>query len=284
MDAQILTDIGLNPNQAKAYLALARFGSLTPPLLATEISVTRTNAYELLGQLEALGLCGKDGSGKRLHYHPTHPSALESLIKSRREAVFAQEGRLQALMPQLLSYFYTYSDQPGVRFFQGREGIIEVYKDILRTKQKVYLMRTKAETDFLGQKFMDEYITQRIKIGIEVEAITPLPEDEFRDPESDKAMLYDRTRIPLEHYTAPVEIDVYGDKVAFISFGEEAVATVIQSPQLSLAMKQVFAIMRHGAPALARGANNALSSHAPGEQMAPWDQIGYQMPLWRDCS
>src|SRR5688572_27750472 len=56
VNEEILTHLGLNPTQAKAYLAIVRHGSLTPPELAKNIGETRTNAYSVLDQLVELGL------------------------------------------------------------------------------------------------------------------------------------------------------------------------------------------------------------------------------------
>lgn len=244
-----MQEIGLNDSQAKAYLALVRAGSLTPPVLSQRIGVTRTNAYELLDQLNTLGLAQKSETGKKLTYSPAHPNALQSLVQQRREAVFEQEGRINAMMPKLLSFFYAHSDQPGVRFFQGRDGIVEVYKDILRTRQTVYLVRASEEKNVLGREFLAEYIKQRIKSNIRVVALTPLRPTANRDPKVDEEWLFDRTWFAPEAYTAEVEVDIYGDKVALISYGDEVMATIIQSPQIATAMKQLFVFMQHGAAA-----------------------------------
>lgn len=56
-------------------------------------------------------------------------------------------------------------------------------------------------------------------------------------------MLFHRTVLQRDNYTAPVEIDVYGNKVAFISFGETQMATIIDSPPVADAMRQLLRLV-----------------------------------------
>ena len=49
--------------------------------------------------------------------------------------------------------------------------------------------------------------------------------------------------MPEEDYTSPMEIMVYGDKVALIAFGETQMATIVASPIIAEAMRQILKIM-----------------------------------------
>jgi hypothetical protein len=56
-----------------------------------------------------------------------------------------------------------------------------------------------------------------------------------------------RTQVCPDHYTAPVEISSYGDKVSILSFGDEAIGMIIDSPQIAEANRQLFNLARLGA-------------------------------------
>jgi sugar-specific transcriptional regulator TrmB len=246
MDTALLEQAGLNTTQAKAYIALITSGSLTPPQLSDKIQITRTNAYEVLKQLSELELALNTGTGAKLTYRPNNPASLEKLMERRRHQIMADENRLHSLMPQLMTYFYTYSEQPGVRFYQGKEGIIKVYEDILRTRQTTYFLRTTADDKFMGIEFYNRFKLERAKLGIETVALTPDVPGVNHDPAVDEANLVRRTWLNPARYTAPVEWDIYGNKVAIISFGQEAMATIIESPQIADAMRQMFELMQAG--------------------------------------
>ncbi len=246
MDAELLEQAGLNQTQSRAYLALIAGGSLTPPQLALKIQITRTNAYEVLKQLVELELAVNAGTGAKLAYRPANPTVLEKLMEQKRTQIMTDENRLRSLMPQLMTYFYTYSEQPGVRFYQGKEGITKVYEDILRTRQPTYFLRSTADDKFMGAAFYDKFKLQRAKLGIKTIALTPDVPNVNHDPSIDEANLTHRIWFNPKLYDAPVEWNIYGNKVAILSFGEEALGTIIESPQIAGAMKQMFELMRRG--------------------------------------
>ena len=41
-------------------------------------------------------------------------------------------------------------------------------------------------------------------------------------------------------YNSPVEIDIFGDNVAFINFDKDGMSTLIESPEIADAMRQMF--------------------------------------------
>lgn len=241
MDSTLLEELGLNATQAQAYTATITSGRITPPDLAAKITITRTNAYEVLDQLANLNLIEKV-AGQKLQYRALNPVALEKLAETKRIEAHQQEQKLHGAMPQLLSYFYTYSEQPGVRFFQGKEGITEVYEDMLRTRQTIYLLATTADADYMGKGFYQRFHKERTKLGINLVASMPDTSQES-DPAATDPKLLTRTWFKPDQYSAPVEITVYGNKVAHISFGEEAMATIIESPQIAESMRQIMGLL-----------------------------------------
>jgi HTH-type transcriptional regulator, sugar sensing transcriptional regulator len=247
MNEELLTSIGLNSTQARAYLALVRHGALTPPELAKKTGETRTNAYTVLDKLVELGLAKKDGSKKKLIYRVENPVALEKLVKKHRNEALQREKLVKDSMPALLNFFYTYSEQPGVRFYQGKDGIEEIYNDTLRTGKDIYLLRSPVDVDLMTFDYLRSYKVKRAKYGITTHTLSPDVPNATRDPEDDKVNKINRTWLPKETYTAPVEIDIYGDKVAMISFGEEAMGMIIESPQIAEAMRQIFSLATKGA-------------------------------------
>jgi len=246
MDIKLLTDIGLNKTQAKAYIALVRQGSLTPPALAKLINETRTNAYTVLDKLTELGLAKKSERDKKLVYKVENPVALEKLVIANRHEALEREKKIKNAMPTLLNYFYTYSEQPGVRFFQGKEGIEDIYKDQLHTGKTIRVIRSWKDRDFFGKGVYSIWRKRPAKHGIPTIMLSPDVPDANNDPELDKKLLFSRTWMNKNDYTAPVEWDIYGDKVSIISFGEEAIGMIIESPQIADSMRQLFAIMDKG--------------------------------------
>jgi sugar-specific transcriptional regulator TrmB len=238
MDISILRRTGLTESQAKGYLALVENGKMSPAQLAEHIGETRTNTYAVADKLTSLGLVTRTDEPK-IVYSPNHPSALETLAEKRRRIITKNEEILKQNISPLIDSFYAATQTPGSRSLQGLDGIREVYEDVLRDGKDVYVLRTRSDTPHLGAKFFADFHAGRVKRGINSYILTPSGLDIIL-PADDKKMLFHRTIMPESVYNAPVEISVYGDKVAFISFSETQMATIIQSPTIAEALRQVI--------------------------------------------
>ena len=244
MDITILRKAGLTESQAKGYLALIEHGSLSPIKLATYTGETRTNAYAIADKLVTLGLATKKDD-KPVAYTANHPSSLETLAERRRKVIIANERAVKDNISPLIDMFYAATEMPGTEVFQGIDGIKSVYNDTLKTKSDIYLLRTTADTVDLGESYLNSYRTKRAQLSIHTYALTPDTQlgRQYATDGTDEAMLFHRTFMRDGTYTAPVEIDVYGNKVALIAFGDTQMATVITSPPIAEAMRQLLRLL-----------------------------------------
>jgi len=261
MDPNLLIQMGLTPAQAKTYLELVKAGSLTPPQLAGKIDESRTTAYMALARLEEVGLAIKQAGAKKQTYEPASPSALEQFLADRQAELARTERAYRDALPNLLSYYYTYRGKPGVKFFEGDDGLEKLYEDILRTRATVDIVRTTADEDNFGDgrdssSILGKYLNSRAKLDITSQLLAPaLPGPINWASENDERLKRKVTWFPPAAYSAPVEINVYGNKVSFISFGDEAIGTIIESPQIAQAMRELYAMAQIGAETLMQRGN-----------------------------
>lgn len=237
----LLKKAGLTESQAKGYLALIEHGQLTPVELAAHTGESRTNGYQICEKLEKLGLAAKK-DGKKAAYTANHPSSIEALAEKRRKTVTRNEQDVKQGISSLIDRFYANTEMPGTRTLQGIDGIKEVYADTLREKQDIYLLCSIHDDTTLDYDFFANYRKQRAGAGIHTYALTPMTakSHEHLSSGADAATLFHRTPLPEGMYTAPVEVAVYGDKVAIIAFGETQMATIIDSAPVADAMRQLF--------------------------------------------
>jgi sugar-specific transcriptional regulator TrmB len=246
MTPQLLEELGLNPTQAKLYLLLVQKGSLTPSAAAEAIGQQRTTVYMALQSLQKLGLVEESATGKIKAYQATNPIALEKLSEQRRQEVIDIESKVKQNLPGLLSYYYSFTEKPGIRMVQGVDGLKEIYGDTLRTKQDIHLLRTTADVPNLTQEYLDKYRQKRAQLGITTHALTPDTSIGRQNQQQgvDEAMKFVRTFLPTGSYSAPVEVDVYGNKTAFMIFGDDIMGVIVDSPALAEAMRQIFDLLR----------------------------------------
>jgi hypothetical protein len=91
-----------------------------------------------------------------------------------------------------------------------------------------------------------DFRQKRAALGIKTIALTPdtAVARNNRSSGLDEQLMFNRQMLPEDSYTAPVEIDVYGTKTAFLMFSDDIMGVVIESPVLADAMRQVFDLLR----------------------------------------
>ena len=244
---EILKKAGLSDAQAEIYNALLVNGAMTPTELAGVTSQSRENSYAIVKKLADLELV-EQIKDKKIKYRVLNPSNLEMLVEKRRKVMVKNEKFVKDSISSLLDIFYANNEMPGARTLEGIDGIKEVFKDTLRVKKDIYLLRTIADAVLSGPEngnYMHSYREQRALAGIHTYALTTVHPHSLKHAKTgrDMAVNYHRTWIPADAYTAPVEIDVYGDKVALLAFGETQMATIITSPVIAESMRQILKLM-----------------------------------------
>ena len=240
MDIEVLTQIGLSEIQAKIYLYLVKNGQTTSAEIAAGIEEKRTTVYSAIEKLLKIGLISQKNKGKIKAYTPSHPSVLESVAEKRLRAVARQTKNLEGNLPTLINYYNEHQSAPGVTTFYGQEGVKMIWDKVITTKAPYYFIRSRHDV-IADRKMLDEFKKARFEAGIESEDITP---SEFTDNKgkemAEKFLLRVRTLLPPDEYDSPIEIDIFGDNVAFINFNKNGMSTLIESPEIADAMRQVF--------------------------------------------
>lgn len=247
MEISLLTSIGLTETQAKTYSYLLAKGPHTPPQLAAALQESRTNTYNVLERLVELSLVKRYEEKKKYMFQAEPPTALEKLVVEQRKQALQTESKLHASMPALLEQYFHGNEKPGVKFYQGKEQLKNIFKDQILTNETIYIIRSNYEHDAYDFEEMTEIRHASRKAGIKRCAITPDLEKSPRNwKESDPHMLLERTWMTKNDYTAPVEWNAYGNKVAIISYGDEIIGTIIESPQIAESFRQLYALIDSG--------------------------------------
>lgn len=241
--------LGATNDQIETYIFLFEHGALSPPKLAELSDESRGSAYMALKKLEELGLATRQEVSKKLVYKAVSPARIELLLRDREQDLKAARKDLQSKLPDLLATYYRNAQSPGLQFYEGREGLKKVYEDHLKTGQDIYFVRTAEDiNESYLSSFVYDYMDKCAKAGITVYGLAPnYPSAVAWSKKNDKKLRRKTTWYDPAQYSAPVEISVYGNKVAFINFGEEIVATVIESPQIATAMRDMFVMAQAGA-------------------------------------
>ncbi len=242
MNNLILVEAGLTEAQSSAYIALLTHSPISPPDLAKVIHETRTNTYKVLEQLDEMGLVLRDETSNKIRYIAKSPSSLKTLLQHQEEQVQIRKKKLQNKIAELDKIYFEHTTQPGVTFEQGTDGIIKTFDDYTKTGKELYMVRSWKDRDYMGKGVLSIWRKKPSTKGIVTHFLGPDTETASTGA-MDELYLIDKTWMSEEDYTSPVEWCAYGDKLAIISYGKEASSTIIQSPQISLAFKQLHCLL-----------------------------------------
>lgn len=246
-----LQQAGLSTEQAIIYEILAKNGIMKAGKLTKLSEIKRGMVYKTLDQLIEMGLVDKlEDPGEVAQFRAKHPLKLKELAKDREQKAKDAQLALEGVLPSIVSDFNLATGRPGIQFFEGKEGIKQIYDDILKTGETIYLVRAIYEPVFEKEivPVIKDFIKKRVVKGIKVKAITP--KDIVQDGnqhKKDAQILFERTWVDKNYYNSPVEINVYGNKLAILSFDNELIGMIIESPQIARAYRQIFMLADAGA-------------------------------------
>ncbi len=230
-----LEQYGFTQNQTKIYLFLLETVESTVFTIAKETNVPRTTAYATLEQMKSKGIVSSFKKGSTLYFTPASPSKLIQLLKQRQEV-------LQEILPELQAMIDTSEVKPGVRIYEGIEGLKLVYEDILETLQNhnIKMLYAAAHPEIFQflPKYFPDWLERRVAAGIQTQLIMPMDtsnQEVFEDNQN-REIRY----MPAD-YPFQCSMDIYADKIAFFSFkGNKIYSIVIESGTITNLWKQFF--------------------------------------------
>ena len=168
----ILIQAGLEPNQATVYGVLLKIGPSTARKIALNTPFKRPLTYNILEELQDKGLVAKkEDPGKVAIFEPVHPTKLNELVEQHIQRDRQVQKQLETIMGQLVSSYNLISGKPGVRFFEGLEGVKRVLEDSLTSKTEIY---TYADIEAINKYIADinkSYVARREKLDIKKRGI-----------------------------------------------------------------------------------------------------------------
>ncbi len=243
MSLDFLETLGLTQKESRLYEILLSEGELPISSLITKTKYKRATVYKSLYALEAKGIVTRKTVHKKLHFRPESPIVLSQLSTQRLQEIEDARTDLATLMPTLTQQYITSVEKPIVTTVQGVEGLKRIYEDTLKERQPIYAALTTADVDSeLFNWVTKVYTKKRIAAKIPVQVIVSTGGwaqeyvkrniEELRETRLVSAELF-----PFQH-----EVDIYGDKVAFIDFRKDGslIGVIIHHPAIAKTMKALW--------------------------------------------
>lgn len=229
---ELLRQLGLAKHESEVYLALLETGPETVAGIAHTADIDRPLVYRVLPALLAKGLIAKVPKGKRTYYRAQPPETLKRLHSKVGQA-------LDASLPLLEQKYIRIEKRPQVTHLEGREGIISVYEDILRTLPKggVFYRYSSSRSDRKKIYVPKDYGKRRDAAKIERYVITNKMSAERKKGKFDLSVKAVPHGSDLFAYN--ITQLIYGNKIAFVDYNTET-AVIIENPVIAQFQTRLF--------------------------------------------
>lgn len=233
-----LEQIEIKGKRADIYLACLELGGATAYLIAKKSGIKRPTAYDIIDQLTREGLVHKTIKGSIAHFLPTDPQVFMNKTKEKMQ-------RVEAIMPILQNLYNSPKIKPFIRYFEGPEGIREMYEDSLKSLKKgEEIMGYVGEgiTEYLPE-YAREYVKRRVEKGVPFRGIYKSAPGLMEYMKNNQKQL--RTARILNEKDFPVsnETNIYKNKMAIASYGREMFGMIIESEEIARSQKAIFELL-----------------------------------------
>ena len=237
---------GLSDKQAKLYRLLLTVGEERVSVLSRKSGIKRCNTYTLLSDMKARGLVTEFEKENVRFFRPERPEKLESIITARQRECMIATSLAKDLMPDLSTQWKEAVNKPTIRYYQGREGVQTVLEDIYSQGKSeiVGCVGLEKPDEQLFGEIIHTFMPLRIRRKIFTRALNNDSERarELQKNASDR--LSDIFLADGTHYPLPAEIDVYEDKIAFLSFAKkDFMGLIVENKDFAVTLKSVFTLL-----------------------------------------
>lgn len=238
-----LMDFGLTKNEAKIYLAALELNQGLASSLAKKTKINRSSAYSIINSLQKKGFMSSYEKRGVRYFQAVDPGIIlqwgESKLMTEKEKL----AHFSSILPSLYALSkYEEQKYPKVKVFEGIEGVRNIFEDTLKERKEIYTFSyiDKIFT-LLGQKYTDNYIEQRKKLGIHVNMISPNSNWFKSYFHKNEDQLRRSKLIPLDKFPLQGEIRIYGAKVSIIAFDQNIpFGLIIENEFITAMFKTIF--------------------------------------------
>lgn len=245
-----LISLGLSDKESSVYLALLELGRSTVSKISRKADVNRATGYVILDSLMNMGLAHISGKEPKQEYTAESPDNLVRLLREKKmraeEALVTAEG-----LALELKSIQKVEDRPQVKFYEGVEGMKQVYEDTLTSKETIRAFASVEDVHSLFGNYFPQYYKRRAGKGISIRAVFPDTPASIERSRLDKEEARESILVPQEMYEFHPEINIYDNKIMIASWREK-LGIIIESAEIADAMKKVFELAWIGARSVSK--------------------------------
>jgi sugar-specific transcriptional regulator TrmB len=208
MIEDLLREVGLSKNEAKIYQMLLESGPSLVGEISSKTKIHRRNVYDSIEKLKEMGFASWTLKNNRKYFEAVNPKRIMDIFDEKKEKV-------KEIIPQIKVRNYK---EQNVRVYTGAEGRKIIFEDKLRYRGEQLVLGAHQPTSRLS--YINLYHQKRIAKKIHLKMLYPTNALDVASHSS--KLKYVKVRIlPKILSEAPIAINIYGNKVAFLLYDSE---------------------------------------------------------------
>ena len=128
----ILSEFGLTQPEVNVYKAGLELGSRPASIIAQRAGFKRGHTYNVLSLLQQKGIAQEFVKNSVKHFTFSPPEVLVAMLENQQQELAAKKERLLKVLPELEKLRSQIASDPKVKFYQGVEGVKEIFEDMIR--------------------------------------------------------------------------------------------------------------------------------------------------------
>lgn len=236
---QLFKNFGLNEKETQAFLKMIELGAQPVSTIAKYVGVPRSSMYVILERLKKLNLVQEFQQNSILYVKPVAVKSFQEILKTKKRQLEQNEAILAENLPQLEAIENKLSITPLVRFYEGKNAVMQMYEDILKAKEFYAIFNISIVKEKMPEYYNYVAISLK-KSGGKAKEILVF---------SKEAKLYKNKFSSQKHQIKLLgkgksfnsDTVLTNDKIYLISYGEKEISgTEIKNPTLANTQKVLF--------------------------------------------
>lgn len=237
---KILEEIGFSKKKARIYLAILELGEATVIDIVKKIGVKRTTVYNILPELILDGYVKKTIKNKKALFFIEDPDSLKNNLEAKLNLI-------KSALPEIKEMQNIFPFKPKVSFYEGFGGARELYQDTLKDSfAGDTILSFTGITNYkrlIPQDISREYIKNRVKKRIRIKVIAAKSEVAEKWQKDAQKELREIRIVDNPKFKFDGDIEIYGNKVALISYKENFIGVIIESREINQMQRMAFELM-----------------------------------------
>lgn len=216
---QALQEIGMSDKEITVYLALLKVGMVPGSALAQRTGIPRSTVQFIGRQLAKKGIVSMTKKNNVFSFAAEPPEKLLYLLQREQRKIEAKEQNILKIMKPLTDMMNPLSALPKVQYYEGLEGMIELYDSILDMRAPIDSFEESGKVFNLFPEYSIEYCNKRIERKIFNRCICPAGSPAN---DSDPSKFIEVRYVDPKKYPFTWHVKMCKDTVGIFSFDERA--------------------------------------------------------------